>query len=244
MLLGALVLIQLVVVFHELGHLLAARLFRVPVREFLLGLGKPLIAASVGGLKVSLRLLPVGGGLDIDDGAFNGLPAWKRVAILTAGPLANLASAWLAVSLASAAVAVSAGAAAGELIWALWHGTGSGARLVLSSVSTTVLALVAIVAGSDSVVVGPVGLLAEVGRMPLSPVNWLAVFVAVSAGVAVFNLLPLPPLDGGRVVVAAGSGLFPGGARRLEKLGTVILVLFLVALTAGDIVVLVLKAGY
>ena len=70
-----------------------------------------------------------------------------------------------------------------------------------------------------------------VGFMPPSPAEWLAEnlvhSVQINAVLCVFNMLPLPPLDGGRVAV----GLLPDSLAlplaRLERYGILILLLFL-----------------
>jgi Zn-dependent protease len=70
-----------------------------------------------------------------------------------------------------------------------------------------------------------------VDLMPPSPADWLAAnlvhSVQINAVLCVFNMLPLPPLDGGRVAV----GLLPDALAlplaRLERYGLLILLLFL-----------------
>ena len=70
-----------------------------------------------------------------------------------------------------------------------------------------------------------------VDLMPPSPAEWLAAnlvhSIQINAVLCVFNMLPLPPLDGGRVAV----GLLPDALAlplaRLERYGMLILLLFL-----------------
>jgi len=70
-----------------------------------------------------------------------------------------------------------------------------------------------------------------VDLMPPSPARWLAAnlvnSIQFNALICVFNMLPLPPLDGGRVAV----GLLPDALAlplaRLERYGMLILLLFL-----------------
>ena len=51
---------------HELGHLLAARLCRVPASELGLGMGRKLASFRVGSITVSFRLLPTGSFVRLD----------------------------------------------------------------------------------------------------------------------------------------------------------------------------------
>ena len=53
----------LLILFHELGHFATARLFKVTVNEFAIGMGPKLISKKSGksGITYSLRALPIGG---------------------------------------------------------------------------------------------------------------------------------------------------------------------------------------
>jgi regulator of sigma E protease len=85
------------IVAHEVGHLLAAILCRVRVRE--IGVGIPPRLAklgTVGGVQVTLNWIPLGGFVRPDGefdphkpGGLAASPALARIAILTAGSLAN-----------------------------------------------------------------------------------------------------------------------------------------------------------
>ena len=51
-------------------------------------------------------------------------------------------------------------------------------------------------------------------------------FILTNLVLGLFNLLPIPPLDGGRIVVgAAAARLWPCAGRRLERAGIVIVLL-------------------
>jgi len=85
---------------HELGHYLFARLFRVTVREFAIGMGPKLFShrSSKNGIVYSLRALPIGGyvsmeGEDMesdDENAFHKKPVWQRIVITAAGAMMNI----------------------------------------------------------------------------------------------------------------------------------------------------------
>lgn len=98
-----LVAISILVVAHEFGHYLAARLAGVKVLRFSLGFGRPLFSRRLGrdGTEWSLALLPFGGYvkmLDEREGpvpaaeahrSFNRASVWRRIGIVAAGPVAN-----------------------------------------------------------------------------------------------------------------------------------------------------------
>ncbi len=92
----------LVVVSHEFGHFLIAKVNGIHVVEFSVGMGPTLLAFEKGDTKYSLKLLPIGGacmfegedGLNIQDGdnsqgAFQNAGVWARISTVFAGPLFN-----------------------------------------------------------------------------------------------------------------------------------------------------------
>ncbi len=98
-----LIAIGILVVAHEYGHYLAARLAGVKVLRFSVGFGKPLVSRRLGRDQTewALAALPFGGYvkmLDEREGevpraeahrSFNQASVWRRMGIVLAGPLAN-----------------------------------------------------------------------------------------------------------------------------------------------------------
>ncbi|MDE3208437.1 MAG: RIP metalloprotease RseP, partial [Pseudomonadota bacterium] len=98
------VAISVLIIFHELGHYLAAKLCNVKVLRFSIGFGKPLWARKYGQdlTEWTVCLLPLGGFvrmLDEREGdvfpeeahrAFNRQSVWHRIFIVCAGPFSNL----------------------------------------------------------------------------------------------------------------------------------------------------------
>ena len=88
----------LLVLIHELGHFGMARLCKIGVDEF--GIGIPprmLTLFEAGGTKFSLNWLPFGGFVRLKGendpnvpGGFASANPWARIAVLLAGPFANL----------------------------------------------------------------------------------------------------------------------------------------------------------
>ncbi|MEA2026515.1 MAG: M50 family metallopeptidase [Chloroflexota bacterium] len=91
-------------------------------------------------------------------------------------------------------------------------------------------------------VAGPLGMVDFVGQVRTSlPPVFLVWFAAMlSANLAVFNLLPIPPLDGSRMVMgtaqaASGNRIRPETERLIYFTGWVALMVFLVLVTFSDI---------
>lgn len=89
------------IIIHELGHFIVARLVNIDVEEF--GLGYPpriVTLFEAKGTKYSLNWLPFGGFVRLKGendpsipGSFASAKPWKRIAVLTAGPIMNLLAA-------------------------------------------------------------------------------------------------------------------------------------------------------
>ena len=92
-----------IILFHELGHFIFAKLSGIEVTEFSLGMGPRLLSLKKGETRYSLKLLPFGGscamlGEDEDaegDRAFNNKPVFNRIAVVAGGPLFNFLLAFL-----------------------------------------------------------------------------------------------------------------------------------------------------
>lgn len=101
------IVLGIMIFFHELGHFLAAKLFNIKVLKFALGFGPKIVAREVGETEYSIRYIPLGGfvkmlGEDETDEesapidekdikrAFNHQNPFKRIAVVAAGPIFNL----------------------------------------------------------------------------------------------------------------------------------------------------------
>ncbi|MBP0962747.1 MAG: site-2 protease family protein [Oscillospiraceae bacterium] len=101
----AILVFGVIIMIHELGHFVAAKLFGVKVNEFSLGMGPALFKFNRGETDYSLRLLPIGGYVSMEgenensgDGrAFCNKPAWQRFIVLVAGAFMNLVLGFLLV---------------------------------------------------------------------------------------------------------------------------------------------------
>ncbi|HEX8936988.1 MAG TPA: RIP metalloprotease RseP [Sphingomicrobium sp.] len=98
------------VFFHELGHYLVARLFKIPAETFSIGFGSELVGwTDKQGTRWKIAWLPLGGYVkfvgdmgpagepaaleaipeDVRDRAFQLRPVWQRFLVVLAGPVAN-----------------------------------------------------------------------------------------------------------------------------------------------------------
>ncbi len=111
------VVLGLLIFFHELGHFLAAKFFGVRVIRFSFGLGPRLVGLRVGETDYCLSAFPLGGfvkmvGEGTDDEvapgeearSFANKPVWQRMVIVFCGPLFNFLFALAVFTLVLAAM--------------------------------------------------------------------------------------------------------------------------------------------
>lgn len=99
----ALLVLGIIIFVHELGHFTAAKIFRMPVSEFAIGMGPKVYSYNTEKTTYSLRAIPLGGfvnieGMDEDSDVENGFstkPAYARFIVLIAGVFMNFLLAFI-----------------------------------------------------------------------------------------------------------------------------------------------------
>jgi len=95
-----------IVLIHEIGHLITAKLFNVYCKEFAIGMGPKLISRKFGETEYSIRALPLGGFVamageeGVDDNvpferSILGIKPWKRMIVMLAGIAMNFVLAFI-----------------------------------------------------------------------------------------------------------------------------------------------------
>lgn len=94
----AILFFEVIIIIHEGGHFIAARLVGVKVNEFSIGMGPKLIQFTKGETKYSLRLILFGGYCSMegeseesdDEGSFSKKTVPQRIFVVVAGAVMNL----------------------------------------------------------------------------------------------------------------------------------------------------------
>ncbi len=94
----AILVFCVIIIIHELGHFIAAKLCGIQVNEFALGMGPVILRKQGKETAYVIRLLPIGGSVSMEgeDGtsdnprAFNRKPIWQRMIVIVAGAVMNL----------------------------------------------------------------------------------------------------------------------------------------------------------
>lgn len=96
---------ELIIIIHEGGHFVAARLMKIKVNEFSIGMGPKLIQFKKGDTKYTLRLILFGGYCAMegesedsdDENSFAKKKVWQRFFVVVAGALMNLILGFLVI---------------------------------------------------------------------------------------------------------------------------------------------------
>lgn len=90
------VMFLLIILIHEFGHFTVAKLCKMKVNEFSIGMGPAIFKKQKGATLYSLRLLPIGGYVSLDEdvesddpNSFRNKPVWMRILVIAAGAFMN-----------------------------------------------------------------------------------------------------------------------------------------------------------
>ncbi len=101
----AILCFELIIIVHEGGHYFAARLMKIKVNEFSIGMGPKLFQFTRKGTKYTMRLILFGGYCAMegeneesdDEGAFINKKVWQRIFVVVAGAFMNLVLGFIVV---------------------------------------------------------------------------------------------------------------------------------------------------
>jgi regulator of sigma E protease len=225
------VLLGGVILIHEIGHLLAAKWVRIPVERFSVGFGPRLFGFKRGETDYCLSLIPLGGYVlpkvrDNDD--FSRFPIPGRILFCLGGPFFNLLGAVICLAVIKEM---------GSDLSLLSIATQSVVEVLLL-VQQMLQSIPEILHHPDRLS-GIVGIVSAGGRNARAGLAWAASFwVLLNVNLAVFNLLPLPPLDGGKIVFFLLEALWKP-FKRLQTpaavTGWVLMLALMLYLTVQDI---------
>jgi RIP metalloprotease RseP len=125
----------------------------------------------------------------------------------------------------------------------VWRAVYLGARDIIYLPVLIIEAIPQMIESPDTALVGPIG----AGQLTLEVVrtsgfsSMLFMASMISLGIGIFNLFPIPPLDGGGMLVAfiegcrRGKRLSPRTVRLVYTIGTTFLIALVIIITLVDI---------
>jgi regulator of sigma E protease len=230
--LATILLIGVLIFVHELGHLLAARWMGIPVARFSVGFGPVLCSWRWRHTEYCLSLIPLGGYVlpqCEDEAEFFRIPVSRRIVLWLGGPVANFVFAALLLALAH---------------WSTqgfnWQGVFIQPVAQVFQQSLAILAVLPQLFTRPDHLSGVVGIVAAgntlVGDGLLSALRFA---VVLNVNLAVFNLLPIAPLDGGKIFFSLLEKIHPRLARfqtGVTLLGLAMLLALMAYATVLDVV--------
>ena len=276
------IILELIIFLHELGHFMTAKWFKMPVKEFALGMGPKLISKKFGETVYSIRVFPLGGFVNIsgmeeqeiekdaiiveteeeinkileenddaiiytqeeideinydnENGFFTKSPL-QRFIVLIAGVVMNFLSAFIVLFFVVAAMTGLAHDVGFllqlKITWKLFlqifYETLNGVKLLFTGH----------VAPKE--MTGPVGLPKVVGQIYKSEgISVMKnIFALLSVNIGIMNLLPIPALDGGRILFVIPEFFGIKVNKKVENIihmcGMILLIILMLFIMFNDI---------
>ena len=200
-------LLGFLILIHEGGHFSIAKLCKVKVNEFAIGFGKIIWQKQGKETKYSLRMIPLGGFCSMEgedeesdaQGSFSKANVWKRIAIVIAGATVNILFGILVYFLLISTVGIKfVDPAKDTILNRIYYGAQGTGRFIVTifdGIKTLFLGGL-----QTDQMVGIVGI-SEVVVNTNGIINYLHLLAVISVSLGVTNLLPIPALDGGKILI-------------------------------------------
>jgi regulator of sigma E protease len=185
--------IGLIILIHEIGHFTAARLTGIPIERFSIGFGPKLYSHRGKHTEYLISLIPIGGYVlpETTEADFYKIPVIRRIVFSLGGPVANIFCSLLMLTIA---LIIQQGFSFTALF--------VKPLAILSSQTAAIVAAIPHLFSRPESISGIVGIVSQGGQLlGAEPLILLRFGAFLSLNLAIFNLLPIPALDGGKILL-------------------------------------------
>lgn len=188
------ILLGFLVIIHEGGHFVMAKLCKVQVNEFSIGFGPIIFEKEKKNTKYQIRLIPLGGFVNMEgeeepsekDGSFSKASIGKKIAIVLAGGLVNILFGILLYFILVLQIVDIQNAIINTV------------NFIFTIFENLKVMFTGGVKAEDFM--GVVGI-SEVVVKTTTFQNYVYIMALISLSLGITNLLPFPPLDGGKILL-------------------------------------------
>lgn len=240
-------LLGFLIFIHEGGHFIVAKLCKVKVKEFAIGFGKIIWQKQGKETKYTLRMIPLGGFNNLlgeeeesnEEGSFSKASISKRLAIVIAGAIVNILFGIIVYFILVSTVGIQfADPTRDTIVNRLYYGAKGTGNFILSIFDSIKILFTGGL--STDQMVGIVGI-SEVVVQTNGILNYIYLLAVISVSLGVTNLLPIPALDGGKIVILLielirRKPMKAETEAKIQLIGLSILITLSILVTYNDIV--------
>ena len=184
-----------------------AKLCKVKVNEFAIGFGKVIWQKQGKETKYSIRMIPLGGFCSMEgeeeasdsEGSFSKASVWKRIAIVVAGAAVNIIFGIIVYFILVSTVGLQFADPTKDTFFNRIYYGSQRTGAFIGSIFESIKMLFTGGVKTDQMV-GIVGI-SEVVVQTSKLVDYIYLLSVISVSLGVTNLLPIPALDGGKILV-------------------------------------------
>ncbi len=236
-------LLGFLIIIHETGHYMVAKLCKIRVNEFAIGFGPKIWTHKGKETTYELRLIPLGGFVRLEgeeeqsdkEGSFNRASIPKRIAVVAAGAMVNIIFGIITYGILIFIRFIIV--KKGEPI----EGIGYAFSAIGELLQNMALGIVGLFSGKVSMndMVGPIGI-SEMVTKTSGMMEFIYLLSIISVSLGVTNLLPIIPLDGGKILLLIIEAirkkpLSEKVELKVQSIGFLILIIFSVAIAVNDV---------
>lgn len=231
---------------HETGHFLIAKLCKVKVNEFSIGFGPVIWRKETKETKYALRLIPLGGFVRMEgeeersdnEGSFSKASVPRRIAIVAAGAIVNIIFALIIYFILSAVIISQNAEIASNFQNTVKLAGSSTAKFATETIEGVKNLFTGKITKDQ--LIGPVGI-SEVVAKTNGFAEFTYILAVISISLGVTNLIPFPPLDGGKILLLIIEAIRSKPLKedteiKIQLLGFAILIGLSIFVTFNDIV--------